>query len=107
MALPDLTHLQFLIIGALVDGEQPGRVVRDRLADAGVVKSGPGFYQLMARLEEAKLVEGRYEQKVIDGQALKERRYKMTGLGEQSWTQARNFYLTFGRSGLQGGLAHG
>ena len=30
--IPRLTHLQFLVLGLLRDGEQPGRLVRDALA---------------------------------------------------------------------------
>ena len=59
--LPTLTHLQFLVLGVLRADEQPGRIVREALASYGVRRSGPAFYQLMARLERARLIEGWYE----------------------------------------------
>jgi DNA-binding PadR family transcriptional regulator len=106
MSLPELTHLQFLVLSILLDGEVAGRVLRERLADQGVNKTGPGFYQLMARLEEAKFVRGWYDQKVINGQVIKERRYEATPQGVAACDQAREFYLRRGRSGLEGGMAH-
>ena len=48
-ALPALTHLQYLVLGVLRTDEQPGRVLRQALATYGVRRSGPAFYQLMAR----------------------------------------------------------
>lgn len=92
MPLPSLSHLQFQIIGILRGGEQSGQYVRDELAQQGVKKSGPGFYQLMARLEDAGFVKGHYLQKVIDGQAVKERRYKLTASGVRAWEATERFY---------------
>ena len=53
-ALPSLTHLQFLVLGVLRTDEQSGRVIRQALHAYGIRRSGPAFYQLMARLEKAK-----------------------------------------------------
>ena len=41
-------------------------------------------YELMDRLETAGLVEGRYEERDVLGQLLKERKYKITGLGQHA-----------------------
>ena len=60
--LPALTHLQFLVLGVLRANEQPGRVIRQAIATYGVRRSGPAFYQMMARLERDGLIEGWYEQ---------------------------------------------
>ena len=90
--LPTLTHLQFLVLGVLRADEQPGRVVREALASYGVRRSGPAFYQLMARLERARLVEGWYEQITVGDQAVTERRYRITSDGLRLWTKARGFY---------------
>ena len=90
-ALPSLTHLQFLVLGVLRSEEQPGRVIRQALASYGVKRSGPAFYQLMARLEKAKLVEGWYDQNVT------ERRYRITPEGGRLWTRAQTFYQDLGR----------
>ena len=90
--IPDITHLQFLVLGMLRDGERAGRVLRRALARHGVQRSAPAFYQMMARLEDAGLVEGAYDQKVVDGQIIKERRYLITTRGAAAWTATRAFY---------------
>lgn len=79
MSLP--THLQMVVLGELADGERSGIELRQRLSDEGFRKSSPAFYQLMARLEDANWVEGWYEKKDIDGQVIRERRYRITGNG--------------------------
>ena len=56
----------------------------------------------MARLEEAGMVDGRYDQKVIDGQIIKERVYTITGSGIHAWEEFRDFAISHGRFGLQG-----
>lgn len=90
--LPRLTHLQFLVLGLLRNGETPGRVVRDGLAAHGVKRTAPAFYQLMARLERDGLVDGWYEQVTVRDQAVTERRYKLRPQGVRLWTEARDFY---------------
>src|SRR5262249_52515598 len=96
--LPELSHLQFLVLTALLDGEQSGRAVREHLAERGVNKSGPAFYQLMARLEDAKLVAGRYEQKRLSTARLaKERRYEITGEGIRAVEATEAFYAELAR----------
>jgi DNA-binding PadR family transcriptional regulator len=102
MPIPEITSLQFLVLAFLVDGELPGRSLREKLAEQGRRKSAPAFYQFMARLEEAGLVEGRYDQKVIDGQIIKERVYAITGSGVHAWEGFRDFVLSYGRHGLVG-----
>jgi DNA-binding PadR family transcriptional regulator len=92
MKIPGITHLQFLVLRLLKDGEVSGQTIRAGLRRNAVRKSGPAFYQLMARLEDAHLVNGRYDQKVIDGQIKKERRYKLTGKGSKAWAATRAFY---------------
>jgi DNA-binding PadR family transcriptional regulator len=91
--MPDITHLQFLVLGMLRVEPQLGRHVRKELARHGIRRSGPAFYQMMARLEEAGLVDGEYDQKVIGGQIIKERRYTLTSAGAASWNATRDFYL--------------
>jgi DNA-binding PadR family transcriptional regulator len=98
-SLPSLTHLQFLVLGALRGADQPGRILRDTLAGYGVRRTAPAFYQLMARLESAGLVEGRYEQVTVGDQAVTERWYHITGAGTRQWTRAQNFYSEVARLG--------
>jgi DNA-binding PadR family transcriptional regulator len=91
--LPDITHLQFLVLDALTEDDHAGRLLRARLADYGVKNTGPAFYQMMARLEEGALVEGWYEQKLVEGQHVKERRYRLTRAGRRALDDTRAFYL--------------
>jgi DNA-binding PadR family transcriptional regulator len=90
--LPAITHMQFLVLGLLRDAEQPGRVLREALEAHGVKRSAPAFYQLMARLERDRLVEGWYEQVTVRDQAVTERRYRLRPAGAKLWTEARDFY---------------
>src|SRR5262245_34988060 len=90
--LPPITHLQFLVLEALGADDQAGRDLRSLLASYGVRSSGPAFYQMMARLEESKLVEGEYTQKIVDSQILKERRYRLTRAGKRALDETRAFY---------------
>ena len=91
--LPDITHLQFLVLEALTGSEQPGRVVRELLAGYGVRNSAPAFYQMMARLEQAGLVIGRYDHKDLNGLRVKERCYAITRAGQRAFEATRAFYL--------------
>jgi DNA-binding PadR family transcriptional regulator len=91
-ALPALTHLQYLVLGVLRADAQPGRILRQALASYGVRRSAPAFYQLMARLEKAKLVEGWYELITVGDQSVTERRYRITPEGSRLWVRAHSFY---------------
>ena len=55
---PVLTHLQFLVLGVLRNADLPGRALRDALSGYGFRRTGPAFYQLMARLEKDRLIDG-------------------------------------------------
>jgi DNA-binding PadR family transcriptional regulator len=90
--MPGITHLQFLVLGLLREGERPGRSLRRALAKRGIARSAPAFYQMMARLEDAGLADGAYDQKVVDGQIIKERRYTLTAAGDHAWTSTRAFF---------------
>lgn len=92
MPVPSLTHLQFAVLDALGAEERPGREIRERLTERGVAKTGPAFYRLMARLEDAGFLTGEYHQKTVLGQHLRERRYRIAGDGEAALNEARAFY---------------
>ncbi len=94
MALPRVSHLQFLVLGILLSEELRGRDLRSRLVEFGVRKSGPAFYQLMARLEDANFVRGRYEQEIVEGQIIRERCYKIRAPGVAVWNECRDFQAT-------------
>jgi DNA-binding PadR family transcriptional regulator len=107
MPLPTLTSLQFLILGALLGGEKSGRAIRQNLIDQGTRRTAPAFYQLMARLEDSRFVELRYEKKTVQGQTVTENWYKITGVGARAWHETRDFYLNAAvPEGWQGGGAH-
>ena len=88
---PRLSHLQFLVLGTLLKGSRSGRGIREDLRRFGVNRSGPGFYQLMARLEDAELVEGSYKQKIVEGQIIRERSYRLRAPGRTAWNRCRRF----------------
>ena len=92
MSLPGLTHLQFLVVSQLLGGEMAGRGLRSQLSERGVRKSGPAFYQLMSRMEEAGLVTGWYQQQIVDSQIIRERHYKLRAAGRKAWQRSRDFY---------------
>jgi DNA-binding PadR family transcriptional regulator len=101
MSVPELSHLQIAVLNALGPKELSGRELREALKTAKISKSGPAFYQIMARLEDAKFVNGRYEEKVVEGQRIRERRYNLTGEGANALRNAVSFYTPiFARHGL-------
>jgi DNA-binding PadR family transcriptional regulator len=91
--LPEITHLQFVVLGLLVDESRAGRDIRVQLRRHGVSRTAPAFYQMMARLEDAGFVEGWYDQKVIEGQLIKERHYRLRPAGLRAWRGTRDFYM--------------
>jgi DNA-binding PadR family transcriptional regulator len=91
--LPAITHWQFLMLNLLRDRELSGRELRGELDDAGLPKSGPNFYQFMGRLEDAGLVDGRYDVSVDARQPLRERYYCLTEPGRRAWQAVRDFYV--------------
>ena len=104
--LPPLSHLQFLALGVILSNDEPGRVIRDVVADYGVRRTGAAFYQLMARLERDGLIDGWYEPVVVGDQTVRERRYRITGAGSRAWRQTRSFYETVAAAAAQGRLSN-
>jgi len=107
LKIPDLSHLQFLVIGQLRSGEASGRAIRETLRRFRVRQSGPAFYQMMARMERSGLAEGWYTQEVVEGQVMKERHYRITPAGAAAWWECRSFYEQAIAEGPdEEGLAH-
>lgn len=104
--LPPLSHLQFLALGVILSNDEPGRVIRDVVADYGVRRTGAAFYQLMARLERDGLIEGWYEPVIVGDQAVRERRYRITPAGSRAWKQTRSFYETVAAAAARGRLSN-
>jgi DNA-binding PadR family transcriptional regulator len=92
MQLPTVTALQTLVIRQLIEADKNGRTLRADVAAAGKKMSGPAFYELMARIEDAGLVRGRYVSKVVDGCAIRERWYHLEAKGQSALDEAREFY---------------
>ncbi len=92
--LQPLSHLHFLILSTLAVGIRPGREVRAALETFGVARTAAAFYQLMARLEGAGLVEGWYEQVIAGDQAVTERRYTLKPAGRKLVEETRRFYTS-------------
>jgi DNA-binding PadR family transcriptional regulator len=104
--LPGITHLQFVVLTALRAGDRPGRSIREELRRVGARRTAPAFYQMMARLEDAGLVTGWYEQRVLDGQILKERCYRTTPAGRRAWAETREFYRAAAQAEPKKGWTH-
>jgi len=98
MSLPPLSHLQYAVLDILGHRELSGREVREALKSRKISKSGPAFYQLMSRMEDSKFIDGRYEEKIIQGQRIKERRYFMKGEGAKALAATVGFYAQKGES---------
>jgi hypothetical protein len=49
------------------------------------------------------LVEGRYEERDVLGQLFRERKYKLTGLGQEAWDEVASYYAARLRLSVQGG----
>lgn len=104
--LPTLSHLQFLALGVVLSREEPGRVIREVVADYGVRRTGAAFYQLMARLERDGLIDGWYEPIVVGDQTVRERRYRLTAAGARAWRQTRSFYETVAAAAVERRLSN-
>ena len=88
-----LPRLQFAVLGILSARKLPGRDIRDELRALGLKKTGPTFYRLMTRLEESGMVEGWYEQNVVDGQIFRERIYRALPAGLRAWRKTSDFHV--------------
>lgn len=92
MPLPSLTHLQYLVVSILVDGETSGPEIRKLMSAEKVNILRPAFYRLMSHLEKEGLAEGWYVQKTVKNQVIRERRYRITGHGKKCQREACMFY---------------
>src|SRR5512144_1726822 len=92
MSLPQLTHLQFLVVSRILAGSASGRELREYMKDEGVRQSGPAFYQMMAALEDGGIVSGWYEQQIVDAQIIRERHYKLLAPGITAEKASREIY---------------
>jgi len=92
--LPELTHLQFLIIDILrqeLEGT-PARFIRQKMDNAGVERQRPVFYNAMARLVERGLVEAWTEVFDVAGEDVSRTHYRTTPEAEKAWKFTHQFY---------------
>ncbi|WP_139228364.1 hypothetical protein [Planctomicrobium piriforme] len=94
--LPNITHLQFAVLDLLVFEEVAGRVVRNKLA---AKTSLPAFYQMMRRLEDVGLIEGRYQRTDAPKVSFRERFYSLTEPGRRARASVIAFYADRAASG--------
>ena len=96
--IPKLSHLQFAVLEVLLrvrDGKKTtmiGEEVRIALGKVGIDRKGPAFFQLMRRLEAAKLVESDYRIHLKRGDEIKKRHYEITDEGIRALNETRQFY---------------
>jgi len=94
IVLPKLTHLQFLALD-LLRSEKDGLAspqLQTRFAELGIEHSGPKFYQLMRRLEEAGMIRSRNEPFDVAGGTVQRTVYAMTPQGTVAWNVTMTFY---------------
>jgi DNA-binding PadR family transcriptional regulator len=87
----ELSQLQLAVLNCLLNGDLSGRDLRAQLASLGWRKSGPAFYQMMSRIEDAGLVKGNYTKRLVSGQQIRERSYRITASGERAWEEVVAF----------------
>lgn len=92
MPLPPITHLQFVILQAVDRAELPGRDLRQLLEQHGQKTTPAAFYQLMARLEDLKMVSGELKDVPGEQRRFRERWYRLLPCGRQAITDTRDFY---------------
>src|SRR3954451_13909000 len=103
MPIPTYSHQQFAVLSALREGELWGRDLRAALKADGYRSTNASFYELMDRLETGGLVEGWYENREVLGQLFKERKFRITGLGQQAREEVASYYAAHLGLRFQGG----
>ena len=83
MAKNDISLVQLAILGILNDCEEGklGPEIRDEMAQRGLQRPGPTFYQLMGRLEDNEYITGIDTPKIINNKTYHHRKYKITKEG--------------------------
>ncbi|MDD5165560.1 MAG: helix-turn-helix transcriptional regulator [Candidatus Pacebacteria bacterium] len=96
MKLPELTHLQFVVVNTLTDEPTLGSILRTSFAHYGSpFDSGPAFYQFMKRLEASNFIKGQYDTHMHGKQIIRQRKYTLTKKGEKAIRDLKLFYAHF------------
>jgi hypothetical protein len=94
MSLPELSHLQFLMIRLLFAEPRTGKELR-RLSKAESAKlSPPSFSRLTQRMERLNYLHSQDELTASGRRYVRPRRFQVTDLGIVVWSRAREFYVT-------------
>ncbi len=93
MPIPKLTPLQFLILSCLTSHHEAyGHSLRASLRkEETKARSGPSFYMLMTRMENASLVKSRYERNEDGGWVTTQTVYRITKKGISAFKGFRKF----------------
>ena len=94
VCLPQVTHLQFLVLDALLryPSGTSATMLRGMLRDYGEDREGPKFYQMMRRLEESGLAESWSHPFDLGGSEVARTYYRVTSQGRVSWRLTLEFY---------------
>jgi len=87
-----LSHSHFAVLDVLGTKERSGREIRESLHLHNIKKDGPAFYHLMAQLQDDKLVDGWFEEEIIDEQIIKKRFFLATAKGIHAWMCTRDYH---------------
>ena len=90
--LPEMTALQFLVVGLLFAGPQSGTRLRRRIESSGVKIGPPSFSRLMVRMEEKGYLYAACESTPAGMRYVRPRRFEATDLGVAVWRRVREFY---------------
>jgi len=103
-----LPHLQFLIIAIMGHRKMSGRDIREAMKAQGAHKTKAAAYQLFARMVDAGLLEGDWEEWLEDGETYRRKVFKVTGQGHLAYDRTRDFYekplVAFARGTAHSGL---
>jgi len=96
MKLPELTHLSYAVLKTVKNSKKHGRKIRLFLEETiSHETSLAAFYQLMSRLKKIGVINGNYCIRVVDGQTIKERVYRITPSGIRMIRETERFYKQF------------
>ena len=87
-----LPHLQFLIIAIMGAKKMSGRDIRDQMKAHGAHKTKAAAYQLFARMVDAGLLEGDWEERKEDGETYRRKVFKVTFEGLRAAERTQEFF---------------
>ena len=91
--LPEVTHLQFLVLDVIAAIQETSATeLRRHLEAFSTDQKGPKFYQLMGRLEKSGFVESWAQQYDVGGGSVSRTFYKLTEEGETARQITLEFY---------------